>query len=413
MSDTPAVLVVGAGPVGMVVACELLRQGVTVRLVDKEPAPPPAEHSRGILIWPRSLEVLRRIGVADRMADVGLRTPGVDYLSEGRLLGTAHVDRLTDTPYPFVLSLPQWETEAILAERLPELGGTIERGLTLEDLITEDDRPRARLLREDGGAEWAEARYVVGAAGPGSTVRRMLGIGFAGFEARVTYETGDVPIHGLASANTQYHYSRHGALAVIPLRDGHFRLGGNVQPPDGDGPPSRAFLENLVRRRTRTRATLGEPIWSRWVRPRVGLADKLHSGRCFLAGDSAHVISPIGGQGMNLGFQDAVNLGWRLGGVLTGRHDAGVLEAYHAERSPAATRMSRITARQVQFAGQRGIAGTAVRNTFVRAASAAGQLQRIVTPMFAQFDVDYGTKDTSPVPHRRRNPALPGQRVQQ
>src|SRR4051794_31138834 len=135
--DGPDTLVVGAGPVGMVLACELLQQGVSVRLIDRADAPRHGDqHSRAILVVPRVLELLRRVGVSERLVQLGREVPGIRYYAGGRLLGAARLDRLPDTPYPFLLALPQRETEAVLRDRVHELGGSIERGVALDALVS-------------------------------------------------------------------------------------------------------------------------------------------------------------------------------------------------------------------------------------------------------------------------------------
>jgi 2-polyprenyl-6-methoxyphenol hydroxylase-like FAD-dependent oxidoreductase len=313
-----------------------------------------------------------------------------------------------------VLTLPQRDTERILRERLAELGGEVERGVSLADLDTSGHLPRATLRHPDGTAEAVVARYVVGTDGPASAVRTLLGIAFDGDPIDVTYAIGDAPVTGAVPANAQYYYGRTGVVALVPLHNGHYRIAANIpHRSDSDPNPPRELLEQIVRERTGIDASVGEPDWSRSFRPRIGLAESYQQGRCFLAGDSAHVISPAGGQGMNVGFQDAVNLGWKLGGVLTGRLNESILDSYHPERASAAERMSRTSAAQARFALQRDTAGIVRRDAIFLAARFLGVLQRVLVPLLSQTDIDYGDLDTTPIMLRNRNrgPARPGQRV--
>ena len=411
--DQPEVLIVGAGPVGTALACELLQQGVRIRLIDRRAGIDDSDpHSKGILVWPRSLEVLRRIGVSEELAATGHRSRGVGYYSEGRLRGTAHMHRLPDSPYPFVLTLPQRETEWVLRRRLVELGGVVEYGVELTALDDSEDLPRVTLAHPDGRAETVVPLYLVGADGPGSTVRELLGIRFEGEPIDVTYAIGDAPISGDVPANAQYYYSRDGVVALVPLSGGNFRIAANI-PHRGpeEGNPPRELLEEVINRRAHTDFRVGEPLWTRSFRPRLGLAERFSKGRCFLVGDSAHVISPAGGQGMNIGFQDAANLGWKLGGVVQGRLSAAILDSYHPERSVGAVRMSRTSAAQARFAMQRSTLRIAARDAAFVAARWTGLLQRVLVPLLAQADVDYSESVDDPLFRRIPHPARAGQRV--
>jgi 2-polyprenyl-6-methoxyphenol hydroxylase-like FAD-dependent oxidoreductase len=410
---TTEVLIVGAGPIGMVLAAELLLQGISIRLIDRQEAVDEDDpHSRGILVWPRSLELLRRIGVADELVEAGHRSPGVNYYSEGRLRGTAWMNRLADSPYPFVLTLPQLETERVLRRRLAQLGAVVERGVALTGLDTGEELPQALLRHPDGRTEQVVAQYVVGADGPGSTTRELLGIRFDGEAIDVTYAIGDAPVSGSVPANAQYYYSRDGVVALVPLKGGVYRIAANIphRAPDAENPP-RELLEEVINRRAHTRFTVGEPLWTRSFRPRLGLAERYQEGRCFLVGDAAHVISPAGGQGMNIGFQDAANIGWKLGGVLRGRLAPTILDTYGPERSVGAARMSKTSAAQARFAMQRSTLRIARRDALFVAARWTGLLDRVLVPLLAQTDGDYTESPTDPLFRRIPHPARPGQRV--
>jgi 2-polyprenyl-6-methoxyphenol hydroxylase-like FAD-dependent oxidoreductase len=409
---TPQVLIVGSGPVGLVLACELLQQGVAVRLINKiseQDASDP--HSRAILLVPRALESLRRIGVAERLVAAGREVKTIGYHAEGRLLGTARLDRMDDTPYRFILALPQRETERVLRERLTELGGTIEWGTALQHLDTSGPRPRA-VLRHASGGEVATPDWLVGADGASSTVRRLLGSSLHGDATDVTYLIADAPIAGCSADDAQYYYSQHGIVAVIPMRNGLYRIACNVPHDTGaSGEPRwQEVLQHAVDQRCGRPLVVGVPTYARLVRPRCGAAAELRFGRCFLAGDAGHVITPAGGQGMNLGIQDAANLGWKLGGVIRGQLPDEVLDSYSRERRAAAVRTAGITARVIGFALQREPWRIVVRNAVFFAADRAGIVQRVLAPMLSQTDVDYGGVAHRPI-WRSTQTAHVGQRI--
>jgi 2-polyprenyl-6-methoxyphenol hydroxylase-like FAD-dependent oxidoreductase len=417
MTEQPTrteVLIVGAGPVGMVLACELLQQGIGIRIVDAENRARDVDpHSRGILVWPRSLEILRGIDVADRLVRTGHRSPSVHYYSERRLRGSARLDRHPDSPYPFVLTLPQRDTERVLRERVAELGGTIEHEVSLVELDNTGERPVATLKHADGTTEQVTAEYLVGVDGPASTVRTLLGIRFDGDPIDVTYAIGDAPVTGNVPDEAQYYYCRTGVVALVPLRNGHYRIAANIPHRGEDEPnPPAELLERIIKERAGRDVHVGEPDWTRSFRPRLGLAERYRAGRCLLAGDAAHVISPAGGQGMNVGLQDAVNLGWKLGGVLRGRLHESIVDTYEPERAVAAERMSRTSAAQARFALQRGTWRIIRRDAIFLTARALGVLQRVLVPLLSQTDVHYGDPDSSPIMVRGRGNRLePGRRV--
>jgi 2-polyprenyl-6-methoxyphenol hydroxylase-like FAD-dependent oxidoreductase len=386
------VLIVGAGPVGMVLACELLQQGVRTRIIDRgEPAAPDDPHSRAILVLPRTLELLGRIGVSEGLVARGRQVPAIRYYSRDRLLGTAHIDRLDGTPFRFVLSLPQRETEHVLHGRLLELGGTIEHGVALEALDADGTRPRVRLRHADGAAETVTPGWVVGADGAASTTRKLLGLRLEGDATDVTYVIADVPVSELPSTDAHYHYSRAGLVAIVPMRNDLCRVAGNLPHRSaGSEPAWRELIQQMLDQRTGLQLTAGEPTYARLVRPRCGAAPRFRSGRVLLAGDAAHVITPAGGQGMNLGIQDAVNLAWKLAGVVRGELDESVIDSYDRERRAAVQRMARTTARIVGLARPRNALRAAVRDTVVMAAGRTGLLHRALAPHLSQLDVDYG-----------------------
>ncbi|MEY9877214.1 2-polyprenyl-6-methoxyphenol hydroxylase-like FAD-dependent oxidoreductase [Streptacidiphilus sp. MAP12-33] len=395
------VLVVGAGPVGLVLGCELVQQGVRVRVVDA--ARGHTGHSRANVVWPRNLELLDRIGVSAELAAEGHHLQGTAFYSDGELLAAARLSALDDTPYPFAVMIAQERTEQILERRLRELGGTVERGVVLRSLAAEgpDGLPRAVLEHPDGRREETSPGWVLGADGAHSTVRKELGIGYAGPQVDVSFAITDALLETtLGDDLSHYCYSPNGAIVLGPMGGGVFRIAVNV-PHDAysdDNPPRLDVFQELVDKRAAGRTTVRELLWSGAFRVRVRLAEAFRRGRCFLVGDAAHVISPAGGQGMNTGMQDAVNLAWRLGGVLRGALSPDALDDYDTERRTTSQLVSRATALMTRAA----LAGTAdevaERDAAFRAADASGLFQRWMAPQLGQTDTHYGRPDGAVAP---------------
>jgi 2-polyprenyl-6-methoxyphenol hydroxylase-like FAD-dependent oxidoreductase len=388
------VLIIGAGPVGLVLACELRQQGVDVRIVDRRPVGHDRSkgQSRAILVWPRILEQLRRIGVSDRMVRDGHVMSSVEYYSEGTLRGAVRMDVLHDSPYPFVLTLSQNDTERILQERLAELGGRVDADRALTAIDITDTKPVVTLTAAQGDREIVQPDWLVAADGASSTARSLLGIDFATLPIDISYGIGDFEIDGPVPQTVQYRYSRQGIVVVVPLKDGLFRVAANIPHRNvADGPPPAELFDDLLRQRGKLNVTLAPPRWTSSFRPRCGVARAYRAGRCFLAGDAAHVVSPAGGQGMNLGLQDAVNLGWKLGGVVMGRLSETVLDGYHTERSGAAAIVGRTSAVQVRYGTMRGRGKLALRDNVFSLAARFGIVQKNMGPLLSQTGFSYGT----------------------
>ena len=333
----PTVLIAGAGPTGLTLACELARGGVPVRLVEAAPGPQPGSRGKGV--QPRTLEVFDDLGVVDRVLAHGriampIRSTGPD--GQVTLGGAGTFDDRPDIPYPASLITPEWRIEEALRLRLAELGGAVEFGTTLGGFQQSDDGVSAT-LGKGGETETVTARWLVGCDGGHSTVRKQAGIAFEG-ETReaVRMLVADVEVDGLD--RDAWHMWRHadGLVSLCPLPSTTaFQFQAGIAPgqdPDLELPNLQAILE---RRSGRTDIRLHEPEWTSLWRANIRLVDRYREGRVFLAGDAAHIHSPAGGQGMNTGIQDAHNLGWKLAAVAKGA-SSSLLDSYDAERRPVA-----------------------------------------------------------------------------
>ncbi|WEV24264.1 FAD-dependent monooxygenase [Streptomyces sp. 71268] len=391
--DKRPVLIVGGGPVGLVLGCELLSQGVPVRIIDGTP-PGSALHSRAIVVWPRSLELLSRVGAAEPLAEAGNRLDAVSYYSQKRPLGSIEMSRLKDTPYPFGLVIPQDRTEDVVRDRLVALGGKVEHG-EVTGLDNSGGRPVVEVTWAGGRTEQIESDWVIGADGAHSSVRRLAGIAFLGSGEDVLFAIGDGPIDGdLHHHELLYCYTRGGALGFAPFGGGLFRLAVSVPGwTEGHAPP-RALFQRVMDERAPRRGLIGPLNWTTIFRARRRVAETLRDGRVFLAGDAGHIFSAAGAQGMNTGIQDAVNLGWKLAGVIRGTLEPGILDSYDSERRTAAERVVLTTAKQTSWGLFHRRKDVAVRDTLVRVARRTGALQRFGAPLMAQHDVTYRPAET-------------------
>lgn len=334
------VLVVGAGPVGLVAAVELARRGVAVRLVDM--AGGPSSGSRGKGLQPRSLEVLDDLGVAGRILATGRSRLAIRKYRGRVVLGTSEVtpgapEPTAATPYPRTVLTPQWRVEEVLRERLAGLGVEVEYGSELLGLEQDAGGVHAT-LRTMHGSESFSCSYVVGCDGASSAVRKLVGAGFLGkTDETVRMLTADVELSGLDRDFWHWWPGPDGELlAMCPLAaTDTFQLQTGV-PADTVGELSLARIQALVEKRSgRTDIRVRRTVWQSVWRFNVRMVDRYRVGRVFLAGDSAHVHSPAGGLGMNTGIQDAYNLAWKIAHVLDGAPDT-LLDTYEQERLPIA-----------------------------------------------------------------------------
>lgn len=330
------VLIVGAGPTGLTVALSLLARGHPVTIVDDHAVG--AHTSRAAVVYPGTLEVLDPYGVAERLVAQGIRTSRFTIRDRDRVLMPVPFDTLP-THFPYALLVSQAVTEAVLLERVQALGGTVRRPCTVTGLEQDD----AGVTVTFAGGEQISAAFVVGADGAHSTVRAQARIGFHGDAAGASYTLADVRLTGgVPDDELVVYFSPAGHLVVLPLPGGIHRVVAHVaEAPEG---PDVSFLQQVLDTRgpETERAVVHAVIWGARFLTRHLLADRYHAGRIVLAGDAAHVHSPLGGQGMNLGIHDAVALGRTLAGMrVDGSPD--VLDAYSAAQRRVAKHVITVT----------------------------------------------------------------------
>lgn len=355
------VLIVGAGPTGLMLAAQLERFGVRFRIVDR--ATDRARESRALAVQARTLELLDALGLADALVARGNPGARLRIHLEGRLAARATLGDFgaDDTRFPFILFVSQAETEAVLGEHLASRGVAIERGVELARFADDGDAVACVLRAPDGGQERVRARWLAGCDGAHSPVRKGAGIAFEGGAYLQSFMLGDVEADGPLEPGSVNAFVQGGAAALFfPLgRPATWRViatsssrGVAEDAGSGDIATDALRLDELqavVDTAAGGRATLRDPVWLADFRLHHRQAARYSAGRVFLAGDAAHIHSPVGAQGMNTGMQDAWNLGWKLALAARGQAAPELLATYDAERRAIGRVLLRSTDRMFGF----------------------------------------------------------------
>ena len=361
MAD-PRVLIVGAGPTGLVLALWLTKSGIPVRIIDKTDAP--GTSSRALVVHARTLEFYRQLGI-DRIAiERGIEFKAANLWRAGKRAGRVPFGDLgvTISPYPYALIFPQDLHEQMLVEQLELLDIRVERGTELVDFAISGDSVGAELKKKTGEREVCHAVYLAGCDGARSTVREKLGVSFPGGTYADTFYVADIVASGPVIDGEM-----HGALddadflAVFPMKgEGRVRLVGAIRDEAQNGKDLRweDVSEGIVRR---VKIKVSEVRWFSTYRVHHRVAAHFQKQGVFLLGDAAHIHSPVGGQGMNTGIGDAVNLAWKLAAVLGNTSPASLLETYEPERIAFARRLVATTDRAFTFVNARGAVATLMR----------------------------------------------------
>ncbi|MEU7418090.1 rifampin monooxygenase [Streptomyces antibioticus] len=338
------VIVVGAGPTGLMLAAELRLHGVRVLVLERDPEPTPVVRALGLHV--RSIEVMDQRGLLERFLAHGTQHRVGGFFAG---LGTRWPERL-DTAHSYVLGIPQTVTDRLLAEHATDLGAEIRRGHELVGLSQDDDGVTVDLA--DGTR--LRARHLVGCDGGRSTVRKLLGVGFPGEPARVETLLGEMRVttepEELAAVVARVRETEK-RFGLGPLGDGAYRV---VVPADGVAedrtvPPTLDDFKRQLRAYAGTDFGVHAPRWLSRFGDATRQAERYRVGRVLLAGDAAHIHPPTGGQGLNLGVQDAFNLGWKLAAEVAGWAPPDLLDSYHAERHPVATAVLDNTRAQMEL----------------------------------------------------------------
>jgi len=363
MTTRTEVLIVGAGPTGLVLALWLARQGASVRIVDKTAEP--GTTSRALAVQARTLELYRQLDLADAVIACGRHVPAINLWVKGERQARLVFERvgLDLTPYAFLQIFPQDEHERLLVERLRRLGIEVERRTELVGFEDMGDRVAARLKGPDGAEVACEALYLAGCDGARSFVRQALGTGFAGGTYRQVFYVADVQGRG-PTFDGELHVDLDEAdfVGVFPLAgQGRARLIGTVRDERAEHIESLRFEDVSRRAIEHLKVEVDRVNWLSAYHVHHRVTNRFRHGRAFLLGDAAHIHSPVGGQGMNTGIGDAINLAWKLVAVARGRSPDELLDTYETERMAFARRLVASTDRIFTLATAEGPVADLVR----------------------------------------------------
>lgn len=357
-----SVLIAGAGPTGLALALWLTRRGVPVRIIDKTAEP--GTTSRALAVQARTLELYGQLGIADLLVEGGVPVAALNLWVKGVKATRVPLGRIGHghTPFAFALVFPQDAHERLLIDQLRALGVTVERSTELTGFEQTGQGVRASIRRADGSGESCEAAYLAGCDGASSTVREVLGIGFPGGTYAGLFYVADVEAAG-PQIDDELHIDMEDAdfLLVFPLKPkGRLRLVGIVRGSD-DAARELSFEDVSGRAVEHLGLTIEKVNWFSTYRVHHRVADSFRAGRAFLLGDAAHIHSPVGGQGMNTGIGDAVNLAWKLAAVLHGGAAATLLDTYEPERIAFARRLVATTDRLFTVVTRQGPVARVIR----------------------------------------------------
>lgn len=389
------ILIVGAGPTGLVLALWLTKQGLKVRIIDKSRGP--GETSRALAVQARTLELYRQLDMADSVVAAGHKAPAVNMWALGRR--RARIQLLdagkSISPYPFVLIFPQDRHERLLIERLEALGVQVQRQTELVSLEDKGDHVAALLKREDDQEETCTAFYLTGCDGAHSSVRHQIDSGFEGGTYKQLFYVADVVAKGLEFAgDVHVAFDKSDFILVMSYGEAdHYRLVGTVRDERAEHPEQLTFKDVGQDVLKGLQLEVIEVNWFSTYRVHHRVTDHFRRGRVFLLGDAAHVHSPAGGQGMNTGISDAINLAWKLTAVVKGQAPDRLLDSYEVERQAFARKLVETTDRVFTFATAEGgfadFVRTRIAPVFASVAYKSDNVREFLFRMVSQTTLSY------------------------
>lgn len=386
--QNPAVVVVGAGPVGLVAACELARRGVAVRIIDK--LAEPTNESRAIAVMARSLDMFDRMGIMDELVDTGVKSRSMRLMSGDSQLAQVKFGGV-DSAFPYSLLTAQTETERVLTDRLSQLGLTVDRGIEVVGLTQDDSEARLSLQHADGSTETVTTSWVVAADGAHSTLRHLVDTRLQGSFKGERFILGDCDAEHQMDADSMYTvFSPAGTVIMMPMRGGRARLMAQIDDAPGTPlnlHPTQQDLQQILDERVGG-VTITNSHWLTCFEIHHGQVAQYRHGRVFLAGDAAHIHSPAGGQGMNTGMQDAFNLAWKLAAVVNGEGGQALLDSYNAERHPVAAKVIAFSSNLTKAGTVRGGARV-VRNAILRVIASIPAVGEKMASVVEEVEVAY------------------------
>ncbi len=384
------VLIAGAGPVGLVMAIELARYGVSVRIIDK--APQRTDKSKALVIWARTLELLDRAGCSAGLVEAGYKVTSVNISAAKKPITHFTFDGV-ESAYRYALMIPQSDTERVLDEFLNTLGVKVERTVELTQFTESSNAIVSTLRHADGVEEIVETPWLIGCDGAHSIVRHQLGMEFHGDTSLINWVLADIHLEGIPRApeiNIAWHSD--GVLATFPIADDRYRIIADVgSTPEGSthAVPTLEQVQDILDKRFPGAPRATNPVWISSFTINERKVKDYRAGRVFLAGDAAHVHSPAGGQGMNTGMHDACNLAWKLAMVVRGIGDASVLESYSSERSPIADEVLKVTGRITDVATLTGGMTQAIRNHAASLVLGLSPVRKLAAGVVSEISIGY------------------------
>jgi 2-polyprenyl-6-methoxyphenol hydroxylase-like FAD-dependent oxidoreductase len=403
------VLVAGGGPVGLTLAAELTRYGLSVRVIDK--AARRTDKSKAIVIWSRTVELMDHMGCSAAFLAAGTKVTAVNIFGENERI--AHMDFTgVASPHPFALMLPQSDSERLLEEHLVSLGGRLEREVELLRHQAGPDTVTATLRRADGGEEAVTSRWLVGCDGAHSTVRHALNCEFKGDTLQSDWILADIHLEGMqCPGEVELYWHAEGVLVLFPIAGSRYRIIGDLPGDSHAGDPTLEEVQDLLDRRGPGTLKASDPVWLATFRINERKVKDYRYGRVFLAGDAAHIHSPAGGQGMNTGMQDACNLAWKLAMVTRGAAKGEpLLASYSAERSHIGDIILAVTGKATAMATLKGETAQFLRNHAASLILGIPWVQRKVVDVATEMAIAYPESPLNAKGRHSHHP-VPGERA--
>ncbi len=392
------VIIVGAGPTGLALACQLIRWGIDFVILDRNETTTP--HSKAIGVQARTLEIYEQIGLADALIALGAKAEGVRLVEGGEVRGKIDLSDLGEgmSPYPFLLLVEQGLHEKLLYDHIKSKGQDIRWQTQLESFSQNESGVTANIKSADGAAETIEAKFLVGCDGAKSPVRRTLGLTFEGSTFERLFYVADVDINwGFPHDALMVFLMKTNLLAFFPMvGENRWRIVGTFPEEfaKDEGDILYEEIEEQIRRDTELDTLdITRVNWFSVYRVHSRRVNKFSNGRCFLAGDSAHIHTPAGAQGMNTGIQDGYNLAWKLAFVLRGKASLSLLETYDEERSANAKRLLQTTDRIFDFGASDewflSFFRTRIFPYIANFALHFDSIKRFIFPLVSQIGINY------------------------